>query len=101
MASSKVFDGVRPPRPLVPILWPEDPQSIVAGADAAYWKFWCLLGGSSIDMPPLSSPRASSGMPPSWPYALSKELECGDGSGSSKIGGFDVDREGRTRGFAG
>jgi len=58
MASSSVFDGVRPPNPLAPILWPDEPHSNVAGADAAYWKFCCLLaadGGSNIESPPTSS----------------------------------------------
>jgi len=59
IASSNVFDGVRPPKPLAPILWPVDPHSIVAGADAAYWKCCCLLaalGGSNMERPPISSP---------------------------------------------
>jgi len=82
---------------------------MVAGAEAAYSKVVLVLGMSSIDVPPSSSSSYSSPLsckPASRPApVLSRELECGDGSGSSRSGNSESKppegTAGRTRGCGG
>mmetsp|Transcript_29821 Transcript_29821/g.77191 ORF Transcript_29821/g.77191 Transcript_29821/m.77191 type:complete len:213 (+) Transcript_29821:575-1213(+) len=108
-AARRVFEGVRPPMALKPGRWPTGPQSMVAGAEAAYSKPPCLdpvAVTSSIDVPPSSSSSSSSLSltPASGPAALdNNELACGDGSGMSNSGSCAraPPGRGRTRGLGG